>query len=332
MDSISQQELENFKQQRWFALHHYDNCSICGKEFTSHEDSYIGHLKDGSYAHSCKKCCELMKWFMFYTNRHKLAYRIPPPDTKLWRYMSLTKFLSLLEYRSLFFTRLDHFHDSFEGALGAQKNQASWAEKQEAWRRKWIESKSKFNNTCLSENELQSLAELEFKKFRKNIKEWRTKNYISCWHQSDYESEAMWQLYTKDCTQGIAIQTTFERLYQALPSTEQPDFGMVNYINFNLYNNGKSDMNFHPFEAPWYKREAFSHEKEFRIIIEDIIKNSFRDWDKKIKVDLNMLVENIYISPYAEKWFSALVKDIIKNRYGLRLNVIHSELSEQPFF
>ena len=86
----------------------------------------------------------------------------------------------------------------------------------------------------------------------------------------------MWQLYTKDCTQGIAIQTTFERLYQALPPTEQPDFGMVNYINFNLYNNGESDMHFHPFEAPWYKREAFSYEKEFRIIIEDIIKNGFQ--------------------------------------------------------
>ena len=157
MDSISQQELENFKQQRWFALHHYDNCSICGKEFTS-----------------------------------------------------------------LFFTRLDHFHDSFEQA-------------------------------------------------------WRAKNYISCWHQSDYESEAMWQLYTKDCTQGIAIKTTFERLYQALPPTEQPDFGWLIILILISITMEKSDMNFHPVEAPWYKREAFSHGKEFRTIIEDIRKNGFQD-------------------------------------------------------
>ena len=332
METLTQQELEDFKRHGWFILHHYDNCTICGKEFTSNENSYIGHLEDGSYAHSCDKCCELMKDARFYTNKHKLAYKIPASDAKLWRYMSLTKFLSLLEYRSLYFTRLDHFYDPFEGALGVQKNEASWAAKEKEWRRKWVEIKNKFHNTFLSDNELDSLAEQEFRKCHENIKKWRAKNYVSCWYQSDYESEAMWQLYTRDCTQGIAIQTTFKRLYQALPPIPQPSFGMVNYINFSEYNNGNSNKNFNPFEAPWYKREAFAHEKEFRIIVEDIRKNSFHDWDKKIKVDLNMLIENIYISPKADKWFSVLVKDIIRNRYGLILNVIHSELSEQPFF
>ena len=36
-------------------------------------------------------------------------------DTKIWRYMDFTKFVSLLETRSLFFVRADSFTDPFEG-------------------------------------------------------------------------------------------------------------------------------------------------------------------------------------------------------------------------
>ena len=70
----------------------------------------------------------------------------------------------------------------------------------------------------------------------------------------------------------------------------------------------------------------------FVIIIEDDRKVGFRDWNKTITVNLNLLIENIYISPEADKWFAELVKDIIRNRYELRLNVIQSELNQQPLF
>lgn len=107
---------------------------------------------------------------------------------------------------------------------------------------------------------------------------------------------------------------------------------MVKYVNFEEYNNGFSKKTFHSFDAPWYKRESFAHEKEFRVIIEDMRKPGFRDWDKKVRIDLNVLIENVYISPEADKWFANLVKDIIRNRYNLRLNVNQSSLNETPFF
>ncbi len=332
METLSQQEVEDFKQHRWFIMHHYDNCSICGKEFGINDNAYYGHLKDGSYAYTCENCSQQMADAKIYTNRHKHPYRIPAPNAKLWRYMDLAKFLSLLEYSSLFFTRLDHFQDPFEGALGTQRNESSWSMREQQWRQKWIEVNSKSNKVRLSNSEMQLLAENEFKEYRKTIKNWRTQNYVNCWHQSDCESEAMWQLYTRDSKQGVAIQTTFERLYQALSPIPQPTFGLVKYINYNDYNNGNSKNTFCPFDAPWYKRESFAHEKEFRVIIEDTRKNGFRDWDKTIRVDLNLLIDNLYISPEADKWFVELVKDIIRNRYNLWLNVMQSELNDHPFF
>lgn len=87
--------------------------------------------------------------------------------------------------------------------------------KEKSRKKKWIEIESKSSNVNLSYSDMDLLAERKFEEYRKNIKKWRTQNYVSCWHQSDTESEAMWQLYTRDSKQGIAIQTTFERLYLA---------------------------------------------------------------------------------------------------------------------
>ena len=43
-------------------------------------------------------------------------------------------------------------------------------------------------------------------------------------------------------------------------------------------------------------------------------------------------IENVYISPEADKWFVDLINDIIMNRYHLDLNIIQSELAQQPFY
>ena len=322
---------DDLKQLRWFIIQHYDNCSVCGKQFGRNENSYMGHLTDGSCGHTCEECSKQMVDARIYTNKHNHPNVIPNSSAKLWRYMDLSKFLSLLESRSLYFTRLDHFSDSFEGAIGSRKNESAWEKMQIELRSKWILAEHKSKNMQLSDKEITNLAYESFEKYRRNIKEWRMHNYVSCWHQSDFESEAMWQLYTRDNKQGIAIQTTFERLYQALSLDPWQEFGMVKYINFDEYNNGNSQKSFHSFDALWYKRESFAHEKEFRIIIEDSSKGCL-DWEKTVEVNLNMLIENVYISPEADLWFYELVKDIIRKRYNLRLDVKQSALNDLPFY
>ncbi|MBE6276558.1 MAG: DUF2971 domain-containing protein [Bacteroides sp.] len=333
MELLTPQQIEEIKKQKWFIMQHRDNCTICGKEFNKHENSYLGHLYDGSYAYTCEACSKKLVDASFYTNSQKKINRIPMPDAKLWRYMDLAKFLSLLESSSLFFTRLDHFEDPFEGSLGIQENEGIWVKKEKEWRKQWlgIEYKSKHEN--LNDHELETISERKIKEYRENIKNFRSSNYVSCWHQSDFESEAMWKLYTRDNKQGIAIQTTFESLYKSLlDSSLYSDFGMVNYVDYNEYNNVDSSKMFHFFEAPWYKRKSFEYEKEFRVIIEDNRKVPFRDWDKTIKVDLELLIENVYISPQADKWFADLVCDIIRNRYKLCLKVSQSDLNKMPFY
>ena len=175
-------------------------------------------------------------------NNHRT---IPRPSAKLWRYMDLAKFLSLLDESSLYFTRIDHFNDPYEGALGVATNEDAWI-KMEMQRRAPFVNLKEFKD---DENDFEK-EKKEFDEYRRKIRTWRLNNYISCWHQSESESEAMWQLYSRDTQQGIAIQTTFERLYQALPVTANCEFGMVNYIDYSEYNNGTSGKYFHMFDAP----------------------------------------------------------------------------------
>ena len=55
---------------------------------------------------------------------------------------------------------------------------------------------------------------------------------MTCWHENSSESEALWRLYCPPRSAGLAIQTTFTRLRDALPDGEVIRFGCVNYIDF----------------------------------------------------------------------------------------------------
>lgn len=330
--TLNSQQIEEHKKFKWFIMHHKNNCTICGKEFNIHENSYYGHLNNGTYAYTCETCSKKLLDATSYTNTHKKYINIPQPDTKLWRYMDLAKFLSLLESNTLFFTRLDHFIDPFEGALGVLENEEAWKKNKKEELKRWFKIKNKFENSKLSEAELEKEATQHLNDYRKKLENWRTSNYVSCWHKSDFESEAMWKLYTSDPKQGIAIQTTFERLYWSLQGIPHFNCSMVNYINYNGFNNGTSNDKLDLFDAPWFKRKSFEHEKEFRVIVEDDRKPAYRDENKQIKVDLNLLIENVYISPQADDWFVKLVKEIITKRYDLGLKVHQSDLNKIPFY
>lgn len=118
-------EEEKIKSRRWFIITHRDKCSLCGKTFDKIENAYYGETEDGTPVISCETCnCKLQHSEPI--GNKKGCNSIPMPQAKLWRYMDLSKFLSLLEDSSLFFTRIDHFQDAFEGSLGCKQNEDAW--------------------------------------------------------------------------------------------------------------------------------------------------------------------------------------------------------------
>jgi hypothetical protein len=200
------------------------------------------------------------------------------PNTIVWKYLDLSKFLDLLLSQKLFMSRSDKFEDQYEGT---------------------------FSEPTFEEIKKLAINNPEFLNYYKTHRE---KVAISSWHINEYESFAMWQIFTQN-SEGLAIQSTIGRLQKALvPETNLKQYiGQVNYIDYKKEYIPFDDL-FFPF---LFKRKSFQYEREVRIISDtsdtDIIIND----GIKINVDINQLIDKIYIHPKSENWYKNLVIELV---------------------
>nr|WP_315175732.1 hypothetical protein [uncultured Flavobacterium sp.] len=214
------------------------------------------------------------------------------PETIVWKYLDLSKFLDLLLSKKLFMSRSDKFEDQYEGT---------------------------FSEPTFEEIRKLSIDNPEFLNYYKTHRE---KVAISSWHINEYESFAMWQIFTQN-SEGLAIQSTIGRLQKALQSEEhfQQYIGEVNYIDYKKEYIPFEDL-FFPF---LYKRKSFQYEREVRII-SDVTQNNLKLNDGlKINVDVNLLIEKIYIHPKSENWYKNLVIQLVE-KLGFDITIEKSDL------
>jgi hypothetical protein len=214
------------------------------------------------------------------------------PDTIVWKYLDLSKFLDLLMSEKLFMSRSDKFEDQYEGT---------------------------FSEPTFEEIRKLSIDNPDFLKFYKIHRE---KVAISSWHINEYESFAMWQIFTQN-TEGLAIQSTIGRLQNALnPENIYKQYiGEVNYIDYKKEYIPFDDM-FFPF---LFKRKSFQYEREVRILSDVSDNNISLNDGLKINVNINQLIEKIYIHPKSENWYKDLVINLVK-QLGFDFTIEKSDL------
>lgn len=245
-------------------------------------------------------------------------FEVPTNEhVKIWRYMDVTKLLSLLDSNRLFFTRADLFEDPFEGS----------------WPQINIDDRELIPQYLPSHSPDQIKIVLE--SLTAMSQSQRKNTAINCWHMNEYESAAMWKLYLTSA-EGIAVQSTFSRLKNCLHWQNPVFIGMVKYIDYNTqYINAANSYS--PFI---HKRKSYEHEKEIRAVIVKHTENedgsidlytSSIDSGISVPVDIEMLIENIFISPTAPKWFTELIQAIIV-KYDYNFNVVQSELKNAPLW
>jgi hypothetical protein len=221
----------------------------------------------------------------------------------IWRFIDLTKLLSLLETESLYFCRSDKFNDPFEGSITKPALEAM-------------------------KKEVPLPAQKVFHHFKE-------KAFLNCWHLSDYESEAMWKLYSKS-NLGIAIKSNVGRLINSFSVEDVYDVfvGRINYLDYEkeYFNYGNIFCYF------FNKRKSFECEKELRAMVSLAIENpkrkaneSYDQFGINIKINLNELIENIFIAPFSPFWYRELIKSVLK-RYNTGFNVLPSSLDNEPLF
>jgi len=236
--------------------------------------------------------------------------QIQTPDlsTPLWRYINFTKFVSMLDSRSLFFARADKLGDPFEGSIPEV-------------------------NTAHRSQEIPADALLVLGDFRRAALRF---SLVNCWHSGEHESVAMWRLYATQY-EGIAIQTTVQALTSSLVGEETVYVGEIEYVDYakDPIPEGSSLT---PF---FHKMIEFQHEREVRALYQYFPfqkqPGKFTEWTDQwevgtnIKVSLEDLIKSVVVAPLAPDWFLELVRSS-SERYGLEVPVRRSRLSDTPSY
>jgi hypothetical protein len=200
------------------------------------------------------------------------------PGQQLWRYVSADRFAWIIQQGTIYFAAATQFDDPFEGAVAVLPPE--------------FPTDPRYREPDHAERAFRELKRL-------------TK--ISCWHRADYESDAMWKLYSAQ-GKGVAIRSTPERIAAALrpfrldPAYEAEDLwgGPVRYVDL-LQTRLRTGM----LERFFYKHRAFEWEREFRFSISLRTAEEFGvpvpERGIEVSVDLSTFVQHVLIGPMLEQ-------------------------------
>ena len=241
----------------------------------------------------------------------KTAWEMSAPtdrQIKLWRYMDVSKFLFLLDKQCLWFSSAENFDDPFEGSHS--KLYADMLNK-------------------LGDNEVERNKNIAY------AKELRKCTYINCWHIRDSESYGMWKVYGKNSL-AIAVQTTYEKLFESLKNNGEVILGLVDY---KCYETEQLDPTGSPDLIPFFnKSKYFEDEREYRAVIQRCLSGKASAGELpggiEVGVELSNLIERVYLSPTAPSNFKSTVVSLLK-KYDfseISSNVLQSALDKEPIF
>jgi hypothetical protein len=229
---------------------------------------------------------------------------------RIWRYIDLAKFLDLLGRSHIYLPRLDKLQrdDPFEGNV----------------------PDGIFSNSPLAEHITKIRALVE------------TTAFVSCWHQNDHESVAMWKIYSDE---GLAIQSTVGRLARAVNINR--DWALtISAVRYGdrWWERRTREGHMDIMGAVVTKREAFEYEREIRAVCikmppdttsevgEPYVDLNFSGHPTGLYVPVNVatLVERVYVSPGKPRWFKELVLDLMGRMDADCIPVESSVLDDRP--
>lgn len=302
--------------------HSYDACGRCGARIAKPEPALAGYDADDTPIYVGYCCRDALKELASHIYWSWHADRRCASGQKLWRYMDLAKFMSLLEDRTMFFARADKLSDRFEFAAGITERQEAWEEHYKAFFREAI---------CTvpgrieppPEEDLVKDAERLLGEMRLGAERERQRTFVNCWNANSVESEALWRLYCPPPQPSVVIQTTAEALEASLGDQTDVEIGHVQYVDFKTAFAG-------PYERIYVKRKSLAHEAEVRAVFKRMSMEN-PPAGLMVPVDLEQLVMAVVVSPFAPPWLHALLEKTMM-RHGVNLPLRQSELLAEPFF
>lgn len=218
----------------------------------------------------------------------------------LWRYMDLWKFLKLINSSKLYFPNLQDLGDQNEGKIPVD-----------------------FFNWMIEQDKKNG----KIDEFPYVYKKWMDKHMsnravVNSWSAYDDESFALWKMYAKDKL-GVAIKTDIDNLIKAFKDTEETIYiSDVNYLDIEKRNYKLGS----PFNNYITKNKYYEFESEVRCLI--LLEEKDDKDAKEIKVNLNNIIKEVYLSPFAFQTGLYDVIDFLKKKHKLIFKIKKSKIND----
>jgi hypothetical protein len=311
------QSLRRLMTQQW------NQCSVCNSYIPEGRPAFAGYDSKSNplfVGACCASELQELATPVYWSDSLNLSVR---DSGAVWRYMDFAKFTAMLQQRGLYLSRADRFDDRFEGATGLAARQTNWDEHYLGHFRKLIVTPpAGYPVPEYTAEQIEAEANRLLKSTKLVALEPR-KLLVSCWHGNETEAEALWRLYSPQGTAGVAIKSTAGKLWDACARYDGAIVGRVHYVDFRR--SFASIQN----ERIFQKRSSLSHEQEVRIVLPN--ERQLPVDGKILTCDLEKLVSEVVISPFAPSWFLKVISDVL-SRYGYSLDLKQSELLDEPFF
>ena len=256
----------------------------------------------------------------------------PAEDQPIWRFMSLSKFLSMLTTRKLYFPQIFTLkkRDPFEGSY--PRGNFEFAKK--------ISTDDDFVKSAFDvddERHIAALRQAYGQEHRRNTIQNISKIvYVSCWHISDHENAGLWSQYASE-DEGIAIRSTVGNLRSSLKTTSESIYlGSVQYSDYQSAAVTISEGN---ILLPMFSKSlSFSHEKELRACLfgePNFVVNAGQTKidgppGKLVDCDLDALVSEIYVAPFSPSWLFDTVQATVR-QFACKFDVKSSSIVNVAF-
>ncbi|MBA8735337.1 DUF2971 domain-containing protein [Chromobacterium violaceum] len=232
----------------------------------------------------------------------------------LWRYMSLDKFINLLDSKTLFFTPISFYSqtDPFEGYMPkvAMDAMADITRRGVEQGLSAVDEIVKCYPVAENDARVQGVRD-QWKGLipaaGKTFSRITRATVINCWYSGGHESEAMWKLYSQS---GVAIRTTVGSIKAAFDlggsDVQTIHMGKVKYVDFNSPDLVPRDcVTEDGHLMGMIKRISYSHENEVRMMFTPDFKLDVSENDLEhepvpyhIPIDVERLIEGIVMPPF----------------------------------
>lgn len=226
---------------------------------------------------------------------------LPDDDVVLWRYMSLSKFLSLLQMESLYFAAVSSFEDRYEGQFTEDDLERA-------------------GPMTLSDVEIDGVRLYQgIRPVMEVASQLRGRAVLNCWTIHEHEQDLLWTRYDAK----VAVKTTWASLRAALLSSPREVIGSK--VTYSA--TGKFDA----FVREWWadsvlftKRAQFQSECEFRLAMIDWQRRT--PWDGvSVPIDLKTLIAEVRLCPATPPWEATAIAETMR-RFEVKAPLLSSSI------